>query len=108
MAQAGARAYEMLRSILRQGQPAKAWRQVNFLVPRHAQYTSVGLAKGFYERIGEYERQAGQMSEIALWFTAADIHDRGPSVLAYAATQQDADRIADACFALSDQAELAF
>ena len=93
---------------MRNGKPAKAWRQVGYLVPLHAQQTSAVPAQGLYRGLSEFEEPAGQIAEIALGFTAADIHDCGPSVLAYAETQQAADHIAGAFLSRVNRAESAF
>lgn len=108
MADTGARAHALLRDILRAGPPAKAWRQANFLVPLHAQHTGAEPAHSLYHNLTEFDGPRRQLAEMALGFTAADIADTGPSVLAYAATQDEADRIADRLLAQLEQAEQAF
>ncbi len=108
MADTGARAYAMLRDIVREGPPAKAWRQSDFLVPLHAQHTGAEPARSLYRSLTEFDGPTGQLAEMALGFTAADIADTGPSVLAYAATQSEADRIADGLLARLERAEEGF
>ena len=108
MADTGARAHAMLRDIMREGPPAKAWRQADFLVPLHAQHTGAEPAQTLYRSLTEFDGPPGQLAEIALGFTAADIADTGPSVLAYAATQNHADRIAAGLLARLEQAEEIF
>lgn len=108
MADTGARAHAVLRDVLRMGPPAKAWRQANFLVPLHAQQTGAEPAQSLYDSLAHFDGLPGQLAEMALGFTAADIADAGPSVLAYAAIQDEADRIADRLLAQLEQAEQAF
>lgn len=108
MADTGARAHGVLCDILRNGLPAKAWRQADFLVPLHAQHTGAAPARDLYEGLGEFEDAAGQFAELAFGFTAADIADTGPSVLAYAPSQATADQTAECLLARLTQAEDAF
>lgn len=108
MADTGGRAHAMLTSVRRNGPPAKAWRQADFLVPLHAQHTGAEPARSLYAGLAEFDGPPGQLADMALGFTAADINDTGPSVLAYAATQGEADRIADRVLSLLEQSEGAF
>lgn len=95
MAQAGARAFTALRAIMRDGPPAKAWRQGNYLIPLHAQHTGADPARRLYDALADFDGPDGQFAELIAGFTAADIHDTGPSVLAYARTPAMANAIAD-------------
>lgn len=108
MADTGARAHAVLRTILRKGPLAKAWRQANFLIPLHAQHTGAEPAQSLYNGLAELDGPSGQLAEMAFGFTAADTVDTGPSVLAYAGTQAEADRIADCLWSRLEQAEDAF
>lgn len=108
MAKTGARAHAMLRAILRDGPPAKVWRQADFLVPLHAQHTGAAPAQALYGALSGFDPAPGQLAEMALGFTAADIYDCGPAVLAYASTQVRADEIADHLLSRLEQAEDAF
>ncbi len=102
MAATGARAYEMLVSWARDGAFEKAWRQGEYLIPLFAQHTGADPGRRLYDTL------AGCTAEIAMGFTAADIPDAGPSVLAYARTQAAADQKADALLAELAVAEPAF
>lgn len=95
MAETGARAYRHLRHILTHDRPSKAWRQAAFLIPLHAQHTGADPAQSLYRHAATFDGSQGQLAEMALGFTAADIQDAGPSVLAYATTARDADEMAD-------------
>ncbi|WP_299616461.1 M81 family metallopeptidase [uncultured Tateyamaria sp.] len=108
MAETGARAYRHLRNMIAHGRLAKAWRQANFLIPLHAQHTGADPARSLYDQIAGFDHQKGQLAELALGFTAADVHDVGPSILAYAAVQSDADRVADEMLASLIAAEPEF
>lgn len=105
MAETGARAFEMLRNVLREGPPAKAWRQATFLVPLQAQHTGAAPARDLYNHLTTFDGPPGQLAEIALGFTAADVADAGPAVLAYAATQTEANDIADCLLSRLEQVE---
>lgn len=103
MAQTGARSYDILSSIMHDGPLAKARRQCQYLIPLHAQHTGSDPAQGLYDSLNDIGD--GQNAEIALGFTAADIFDTGPSILAYARTQEHADGIADDLLAQLERTE---
>lgn len=93
MAATGARCLPLLSRVIADGPPAKAFRQAPFLIPLQAQYTGADPCRGLYARLGDLP--AGATADIALGFTAADIPDAGPSVVAYAEDQARADAVAD-------------
>ena len=107
MAEAGARVVPWLMDWLFGSRYHKAFRQVPYLIPLHAQYTGAEPCRGLYASLGNLKPGA-EHAEIALGFTAADIHDVGPSVVAYAYNQKEADRIADALLAKMLTAEPTF
>lgn len=94
MAETGARCMRRLRQCIGGGQFHAAFRQVPFLVPLHAQNTGASPCRELYAGISELEAQSAY-GEIAMGFTASDIADCGPSVLAYADTRRAAERMAD-------------
>lgn len=95
MAETGARACRLLERIRREGKPAKAFRQIPFLIPLTFQCTMIEPAQGIYRRLAAMET-AGVMSlSFAPGFPPADIHDCGPAVVAYGQDQQTADAAAD-------------
>lgn len=108
MAETGARAYRLLQSIVDQGRPAKAWRQIPFLVPLHAQQTDTGPARSLYAGLDPFDGSKTQLAEIAMGFTAADIADAGPSVLAYGPSSAEAMAVADELYARFEATESAF
>jgi microcystin degradation protein MlrC len=108
MAETGARAHAMLLRHLR-GEPIrKAFRQAPFLVPLSAQYTGAAPCRELYAALNGPVAVAAVSADIALGFPPADIHDAGPSVVAYGATQEDADRAADGLIEAMNVAEARF
>jgi len=99
MREAGKRAADGLIRILETGkQPAKAFRQLDFLIPINGGCTDFEPAKLLYlERIPElldgHDGLEGLL--FASGFPHADFADVGPSVIAYAGDQATADAIAD-------------
>ncbi|MEX0337859.1 MAG: M81 family metallopeptidase [Arenibacterium sp.] len=108
MAETGARAFTVLKSVARHGPPAKAWRQSDYLIPLHAQHTGEDPARSLYAGLSRFDGPGAQFAEIALGFTAADIHDTGPAVLCYAPRQTDADAMAARLIQRVQAAETAF
>lgn len=92
MAATGARAWQRLRACLRNGVPKKAFRQASFTVPLHAQHTGADPARRLYAALPD---TPAELVEMALGFTAGRTPDRVPSVVAYASTQDAADRLAE-------------
>lgn len=87
----GARAAVLLERVLR-GSFYKAFRQMPFLIPITAQSTHHEPAKSLYAELPD---DPSLSAEIAMGFPPADIPDCGPSILAYADTQDLADAEAD-------------
>lgn len=98
MAVTGARVARHLEKLLSGERPrqAKALRKLPFLIPLTAQCTMIEPCAGIYTRLGESERGAVSSLSFAPGFHPADIRDCGPAVLAYADSQPEADRAADA------------
>lgn len=94
MADTGARCLPVLQRLLRGDTLSKAFRQVPYLIPLHAQFTGAAPFDGLYGMLPELEDK-GCYCDIALGFTAADFADTGPSCVAYADTQAAADSAAD-------------
>lgn len=95
MAQSGHRAYGVLRHLIGAGPYAKAFRQVPFLIPLTAQYTGADPCRSLYAALADLPPEPAVFGDIAMGFPAADIADVGASVVAYAPSQDQADRIAD-------------
>lgn len=97
MAETGARCVPMLERILAEGRPAKAFRQIPFLITISWQCTMIEPARGIYGAFDDLERDHGLWSlSFTPGFPPADIHHCGPALMAYAATQDRADAGADA------------
>jgi len=96
MAETGARTARLLERILAEGRPAKAFRQVPFLIPLTAQCTLVEPAAGLYAGLEERERGAVRSVSLAGGFPLADTPDCGPAALAYAADGRSAAEAAEA------------
>lgn len=97
MAETGERAARLLRQVIDEGKPAKAFRQLDFLISINWQCTLVDPAAAVYKALGDLEAAPDVASMSFLQgFPPADIADCGPSVLAYGGDQAAADRVADA------------
>ncbi|RVU39220.1 M81 family peptidase [Hwanghaeella grinnelliae] len=107
MAETGARAARHLLTILAMGtKPAKAFRQADFLIPLQWGCTFHDPAQTLYEKNLQDGLESGVMSlSFACGFPLADIHHCGPSVVAYANNQKDADEAADVMMAAVQAAE---
>ncbi len=93
MAATGARCVTSVLAQIAGARPAKAFRQCPYLIPLSAQYTGADPCKSLYALLDDVPPDCA--ADIALGFTASDIPDTGPSVVAYAPDQVRADAIAD-------------
>lgn len=106
MSATGARSARFLRRYCADGRlPAKAMRQIDFLVPLPWQCTDMEPARGLYavtEEQSEAESPAGRVHELslAMGFPLSDIAECGPAVVAYADTREAATT---ACNALAQK-----
>ncbi len=99
MAGTGARCVVPLLALAGGARLAKAWRQGEYLIPLSAQFTGAEPCRSLYAAATH------EGADIALGFTAADIADAGPSIVAYAPTQDEADGIADRLLIALSRAE---
>jgi len=105
----GSRATDLLASLLgTKARPAKAFRQLPYLIPIAWQATAMEPCKTIYAELAALESEAVPTLSFLPGFPAADFPDCGATVLAYGATQGDADRAADAIFNLVIASEEAF
>ncbi|WP_158967306.1 M81 family metallopeptidase [Chachezhania sediminis] len=96
MADTGRRGFDLMRRMVDQGwRPAKAFRQLDFLIPTVFQPSVIEPGATILSRMKDLERPIASMSFFPC-FPAADFVDCRPSVLAYADTAADADAAADA------------
>ncbi|MBX2825254.1 MAG: M81 family metallopeptidase [Gammaproteobacteria bacterium] len=107
MAETGARAKELLQHALVQPL-ARAWRQVDFIIPLVAQSTMREPARRLYAKLPELSRESVLSVDIALGFPPADIPHNGPSIFAYGLDQASVDAAADRMLDLIQNAEQAF
>jgi microcystin degradation protein MlrC len=87
---------------------AKAFRQVPFLIPISWQCTNDQPSRSIYGKLASLESDDVPTLSFAPGFPAADFHDCGPSVFAYGATQDLADRAADTMARLIESHESDF
>lgn len=109
MALTGSRATDVLAQLIETGaRPAKAFRQVPYLIPIAWQATAMEPCRTIYAELAALEGPAVPTLSFLPGFPAADFPDCGATVLAYGATQADADRAADAVLARVLASESAF
>jgi microcystin degradation protein MlrC len=87
---------------------AKAFRQLPFLIPISWQCTTMEPCRTIYRDLAALESNRVPTLSFAPGFPAADFPDCGASVVAYGATQRDADAAADAVAARVIAQEPAF
>ena len=98
MAETGARAAKMLLEMIGSGtRPAKAFRQLEFLIPVNGGCTDFGPAREIYHQImPAMEREQGLAGlSFGVGFPHADFKDAGPSVIAYAESEAVAEAAAE-------------
>lgn len=106
MADTGARAAEVLMRLLAGERIAgKALRKADYLIPLQDQCTLFEPNRTLYADLEAIGRQGPLTMDLALGFPPSDIHDCGPGVVAYAATQAAADAAADELLADLRRAE---
>lgn len=109
MALTGRRSADVLAHLFETGaRPAKAFRQVPYLIPIAWQATAMEPCRTIYAELAALEGEAVPTLSFLPGFPAADFPDCGATVLAYGATQADADRAADAVLARVMASEAAF
>jgi microcystin degradation protein MlrC len=89
-------------------QPARAFRQLPFLIPVTAGCTYVEPAQGLYRQLAAIERATAVHLSLNMGFPAADVFDVGPSITAYGAAQAAVDDAADRLYEAVVAAEPAF
>ncbi|MEM6712694.1 MAG: M81 family metallopeptidase [Pseudomonadota bacterium] len=96
MAKTGRRALELMAAIMRtDDRPAMAFRRLPYLVPIPFQTTEIEPAKTLYATLDDVERDGALSASLFMGFPAADITDCGPTAVAFADKQDDADRAVD-------------
>ncbi len=96
MAETGARARKLLREELRRGEPfAKAWRQLDYIIPIQAQSTRREPGNRLYAMLPRLEGGGVASVDFVFGFPPADIPDCGCSVFAYGTDQSAVDGAAN-------------
>jgi len=109
MAETGARAWRLLCDLLDRGEPfARAWRQIDYIVPMTAQSTMNAPCDRLYGMLPGLEREGVRSVDLSIGFPPADTPDTGMSVFAYGTDRAATDRAADAMVAALAEAEPAF
>lgn len=109
MALTGARAARALAGLLGTGgRPAKAFRQIPYLIPIAWQATAMEPCRTIYAELAALEGSMVPSLSFLPGFPAADFPDCGPTVVAYGATQVEADAAADAVARRVTSSEVAF
>lgn len=106
MAETGARARKLLRAELERGQPfAKAWRQLDYIIPIQAQSTRREPGNRLYAMLPELERGGVISADFVFGFPPADVPDCGCSVFVYGTDQAAVDQAADRMIGALQDAE---
>lgn len=97
MAHTGARAFRLLDHVLKHGALARAFRRVPFLLPLTSQCTNFEPNASLYASLPAREADAAAFLSIdfAEGFPPADIEECGPSIVAYAPSEDEAHAAAD-------------
>ncbi|MCP4044497.1 MAG: M81 family metallopeptidase [Gammaproteobacteria bacterium] len=95
LVETGERSFVSMERLLTSGPLYKAFRQVPFLVPLTSQHTWSQPCRSIYASLESVSNETLFSADIAMGFPPADIYHAGPSVIAYAGTQGDADEAAD-------------
>ncbi len=106
MAETGARACKLLREELRRGEPfAKAWRQLDYIVPIQAQSTRREPGARLYGMLPGLEGNGVSSVDFVFGFPPADVPACGCSVFSYGTDQNAVDAAADTILAALKAAE---
>ena len=106
MADTGARARKLLREELARGTPfAKAWRQLDYIIPIQAQSTRREPGGRLYAMLPGMTSDTVSSVDFVFGFPPADVADCGCSVFAYGTDQQAVDDAADTMITALQAAE---
>ncbi len=106
MAETGARARRLLREELDRGTPfARAWRQLDYIIPIQAQSTRREPGGRLYAMLPGMAGDGVSSIDFVFGFPPADVADCGCSVFAYGADQTAVDAAADAMIGALQAAE---
>jgi microcystin degradation protein MlrC len=85
--------------------PARAFRQIPFLIPIASGCSMIEPMQGNYRRLAEIEQRTGVHLSLCPGFPAADIYDSGPTVIGYGPTQATVDAAVDELTAIVVRSE---
>lgn len=108
-AETGRRAAALLDRLLEHGRPfAKAWRQLDYIIPITQQSTMREPGRALYAMLPGLEGPDVLSVDLAAGFPPADVPDNGPTIYAYGTDQAAVDAAADAMHQAMIEAEDAF
>ncbi|MEM9471653.1 MAG: M81 family metallopeptidase [Pseudomonadota bacterium] len=106
MAETGARARKLLREELARSTPyAKAWRQLDYIIPIQAQSTRREPGGRLYGMLPDLASDTVSSVDFVFGFPPADVADCGCSVFAFGTDQQAVDDAADTMLKALESAE---
>lgn len=107
--QTGERVAQWLDRVLSWGpRPARAFRQVPFLIPIASGCSMIEPMKGLYALLEEIEAETGVHLSLCPGFPSADIFDMGATVIGYGADQPAVDAAVDRLYHAVLRSEAAF
>ncbi|WP_168201535.1 M81 family metallopeptidase [Phreatobacter aquaticus] len=89
-------------------QPARAFRQIPFLIPIASGCSMIEPMKGLYALLAEIEAETGVHLSLCPGFPSADIFDMGATVIGYGADQKTVDAAVDRLTGAVIRSEAAF
>ena len=108
-AETGARAARLMARRLDLGHPlARAWRQLDYIIPITQQSTMREPGRRLYSMIPDLEGGPVLSVDLAMGFPPADVPDNGATVYVYGTDQAAVDTAADTLFQALQDAEDAF
>ena len=108
-ANTGARAAGLMAKLIERGAPfAKAWRQLDYIIPITQQSTMREPGRQLYAMLPGLEQDGVTSVDLAMGFPPADVPDNGATVYAYGSDQNAVDDAADKILAALEAAEDAF
>lgn len=107
MAETGGRAVRQLTRLIDGARSVRAFRQLPYIIPMHAQFTGDGAMKRLYDAAVAASDSTVQV-ELAVGFPSGDTAECGPSIIAHGPDQARADAAADALLAKAQDEESRF
>jgi microcystin degradation protein MlrC len=108
LVETGENAFKSLNHLISYGPMAKAFRQISYLVPLTSQHTGSEPCKSLYAGLDRLNVKEMHSAGIAMGFPPADIYHAGPSVVAYAGSQELADTAVEVLYQAFLDAEKVF